>query len=252
MAPVVIEQLLNHSEGAGKGSAVASIYNRHSYTLEKRQAVDLLADKIKTLASGEMAKVIEIGRRLPADPRPAGPGIGRRAGALTPSRLPAAWWAAMPTIREWRGTPEGRCTLEMFPGRKVRELAAIVAGKRFRNETAALEFPTRLRYWALLCLSEEGRFKSSRPKRPSSASRRDELLDISRLAGYIFCRANELRDRLRALPLQSRIELGITSHPHDLTTFDSLLAAPATRKLLDLDQSAKSAAEKISRGVPLR
>ena len=29
--PVVVEQLLNHSPGAGKGSAVASIYNRHSY-----------------------------------------------------------------------------------------------------------------------------------------------------------------------------------------------------------------------------
>ena len=155
----------------------------------------------------------------------------------------------MPTIREWRGTPEGRCALEMFPGRKVRELAAIVAGRRFRNETAALEFPTRICYWALLCLSEEGRFKSSRPKRPSSASRRDELLDISRLAGDIFCRANELRDRLRALPLQSRIEFGIASHPHDLTTFDGLLAATATRKFLDMDQSAKSAAEKISRGV---
>ena len=37
--PVVVEQLLNHSPGAGKGSAVASIYNRFSYDMEKRQAV---------------------------------------------------------------------------------------------------------------------------------------------------------------------------------------------------------------------
>ena len=48
---MVIEQLLNHAEGAGKGSAVAGIYNRASYTLEKRQAVELLAAKIKAFAS---------------------------------------------------------------------------------------------------------------------------------------------------------------------------------------------------------
>ena len=50
ITPVVIEQLLNHAEGAGKGSAVAGIYNRHSYIMEKRQAVEQLAGRIRALA----------------------------------------------------------------------------------------------------------------------------------------------------------------------------------------------------------
>jgi integrase len=60
--PVVIEQLLNHAEGAGKGSAVAGIYNRASYSIEKRQAVELLADKIATFARADGAEVIEFSR----------------------------------------------------------------------------------------------------------------------------------------------------------------------------------------------
>ena len=60
VAPVTIEQLLNHAEGAGKGSAVAGIYNRFSYALEKRQAVDLLAEKIARLAHLEQADVVEL------------------------------------------------------------------------------------------------------------------------------------------------------------------------------------------------
>lgn len=61
VAPVVIEQLLNHAEGAGKGTAVAGIYNRFSYALEKRHAVDLLAEKIALMARDEPAEVVEIG-----------------------------------------------------------------------------------------------------------------------------------------------------------------------------------------------
>ena len=34
-----IEMILNHSEGAGKGGAIAAIYNRHGYELEKREAL---------------------------------------------------------------------------------------------------------------------------------------------------------------------------------------------------------------------
>jgi integrase len=60
VAPVVIEQLLNHAEGAGKGSLVAAIYNRHSYGMEKRQAVELLAKRIRALAVEQWAEVIEI------------------------------------------------------------------------------------------------------------------------------------------------------------------------------------------------
>ena len=47
---MVIEQLLNHAEGAGKGSAVAGVYNRHSYGMEKRQAVERLAARIPSWA----------------------------------------------------------------------------------------------------------------------------------------------------------------------------------------------------------
>ena len=60
ITPVVIEQLLNHAEGAGKGSAVAGIYNRHSYIMEKRQAVEQLAGRIRALAKEDSAEVIEI------------------------------------------------------------------------------------------------------------------------------------------------------------------------------------------------
>ena len=58
--PVVIEQLLNHAEGAGKGSAVAGIYNRASYTVEKRQAVELLAEIVRQIAAGDTGNVVEL------------------------------------------------------------------------------------------------------------------------------------------------------------------------------------------------
>ena len=58
--PVVIEQLLNHAEGAGKGSAVAGIYNRASYTVEKRQAVELLAKIVGQIAAGDTGNVVEL------------------------------------------------------------------------------------------------------------------------------------------------------------------------------------------------
>jgi hypothetical protein len=60
VAPVIIEQLLNHAEGAGKGSAVAAIYNRHSYGLEKRQAVEKLAERVLAIAAGDLGHVIEL------------------------------------------------------------------------------------------------------------------------------------------------------------------------------------------------
>jgi integrase len=54
----VIEMLLNHSEGAGRGSVVASIYNRHSYAVEKREALDKLAGLIRELATSGPGSIV--------------------------------------------------------------------------------------------------------------------------------------------------------------------------------------------------
>ncbi|MGD9511017.1 MAG: tyrosine-type recombinase/integrase [Geminicoccaceae bacterium] len=60
VAPVVVEQLLNHAESAGKGGMVAAIYNRHSYAMEKRQAVEKLAEIIGQIATSQRGKVVEM------------------------------------------------------------------------------------------------------------------------------------------------------------------------------------------------
>jgi integrase len=60
---VVIELLLNHSERAAKGGAVASIYNRHSYAAEKRNAVEKLAERVAAIAAGRTGKVLELPAR---------------------------------------------------------------------------------------------------------------------------------------------------------------------------------------------
>jgi hypothetical protein len=69
---------------------------------------------------------------------------------------------AGPIIEEWGRTRVGQAALKAFPDDKVRELAAIVERRGFHNETAKLQFRTKIRAWAVLCLCEEGRFRRIR------------------------------------------------------------------------------------------
>jgi integrase len=48
----IIEKILNHQSSA-PGSAIAAIYNRHSYDKEKREAMEKLAVKYQRFGCGE-------------------------------------------------------------------------------------------------------------------------------------------------------------------------------------------------------
>lgn len=56
----VVELLLNHSETGAKGGMVAATYNRHSYEIEKREAVERLARHIRALVEDGTGEVIEM------------------------------------------------------------------------------------------------------------------------------------------------------------------------------------------------
>ena len=58
----VVELLLNHSERSAKGGMVAATYDRHSYELEKRQAVERLARRIREIVAGPEADVVTVAR----------------------------------------------------------------------------------------------------------------------------------------------------------------------------------------------
>jgi integrase len=58
--PHVVEAVLNHISGHKAG--VAGVYNRASYTAEKRQALDLLAAHVLALAEGKAANVVSLRR----------------------------------------------------------------------------------------------------------------------------------------------------------------------------------------------
>ena len=49
IAPHIIEKVLNHSSGAISG--VAAVYNRHGYTIEKREALDSWAAELETITT---------------------------------------------------------------------------------------------------------------------------------------------------------------------------------------------------------
>jgi integrase len=58
--PHVVEAVLNHISGHKAG--VAGVYNRASYALEKRQALDLWAAHVLALAEGKAANVVPLRR----------------------------------------------------------------------------------------------------------------------------------------------------------------------------------------------
>ena len=58
----VVELLLNHSERQAKGGIVAATYDRHSYELEKRQAVERLARRIREIVVARKADVVAVSR----------------------------------------------------------------------------------------------------------------------------------------------------------------------------------------------
>lgn len=62
IAPHVIEAVLNHKNGTIRG--VAAIYNRYSYSSEKRAALDAWARKLDAFVSGApAANVVELAAR---------------------------------------------------------------------------------------------------------------------------------------------------------------------------------------------
>jgi hypothetical protein len=56
--PHVIEAVLNHVSGFKAG--VAGIYNRSPYAREKRQALDLWADRLMAIVEGRESNVVTI------------------------------------------------------------------------------------------------------------------------------------------------------------------------------------------------
>jgi integrase len=53
IAPHVVDKLLNHVSGAIRG--VAAVYNRHSYTDERRRALDAWARRLAAIVDAEAA-----------------------------------------------------------------------------------------------------------------------------------------------------------------------------------------------------
>ena len=62
--PHVIEAVLNHASGHKAG--VAGVYNRALYAAEKRQALDLWAEHVRSLIDGTEATVVMLRPREPA------------------------------------------------------------------------------------------------------------------------------------------------------------------------------------------
>jgi len=59
VAPHVVEAVLNHKSGQVRG--VAAIYNRYSYSTEKREALDLWAEHVERCAGNIIvARPVEI------------------------------------------------------------------------------------------------------------------------------------------------------------------------------------------------
>jgi len=59
IAPHVVEAVLNHKSGSIKG--VAAVYNRYSYSAEKRAALEAWSRYLDTLISGAAAaNVLEL------------------------------------------------------------------------------------------------------------------------------------------------------------------------------------------------
>ena len=56
--PHVVEAVLNHVSGARGG--VAGVYNRSTYSSEKRQALDLWADRLMAIVEGRESNITPI------------------------------------------------------------------------------------------------------------------------------------------------------------------------------------------------
>jgi hypothetical protein len=56
--PHVIEAVLNHVSGSKRGPA--GIYNRSTYSAEKRQALDRWSAHVEALVSGEQSNIVAL------------------------------------------------------------------------------------------------------------------------------------------------------------------------------------------------
>ena len=134
----------------------------------------------------------------------------------------------MMTIRDWRGTKEGRAALRAFPGRKVRELAALVEPRPgFRDAAARRRFATDVRLWARLWLYQEHHHKRRRPKSTTPSLRRDGLKKLANEAALVAKRTSALREQLHQLPAGARDLLATTMDPAGFGDDVSLMAGLA-------------------------
>jgi integrase len=65
IAPHVVEAVLNHRSGTIKG--VAAVYNRYTYAVEKRQALDAWARRLNAIVSGAPSSTLSNWRRRVAN-----------------------------------------------------------------------------------------------------------------------------------------------------------------------------------------
>ena len=89
----------------------------------------------------------------------------RRTGEqLLPIARPSCIMRFVPRPWTWRAAPDGRDALRAFPGRKIRELAAIIeAGPGFSGMDERHAFPYFIRLWARGWFSVESEPPKARP-----------------------------------------------------------------------------------------
>ena len=111
----------------------------------------------------------------------------------------------MLTIREWRGTKEGRVTLQAFPGKKMRQLANIIEPRPgFRDAAARRRFATEVRHWAYFWLCQQRRYKGLPLKPTTLTLRRDALRKLGGEAASVAKRTKALCKQLHGLPDRAR------------------------------------------------
>jgi hypothetical protein len=120
----------------------------------------------------------------------------------------------MLSIREWRGTKEGRVTLQAFPGKKMRELANIIEPRPgFRDAAARRQFAINVRHWAYFWLCQEDRYQRLPSKPTTPALRRDALRTLGGEAASIAKRTKALCNQLHGMPDGARDLLATSIGP---------------------------------------
>jgi hypothetical protein len=62
IAPIVLGHVINH-RSVTKAGVTLSVYSHYDYAKEKREALELWADRLTAIVAGRTAKVVAIRRR---------------------------------------------------------------------------------------------------------------------------------------------------------------------------------------------